>query len=211
VGVAGEGIAESLVSRADGIVQTFNDILVGEAQKESGTAIGRAAMSFERAEKAENETQRLKAENLRLEALIAPRSLSLDQQREIADACRKFHGHGILVESYGTDGEAAALGEQIISTLRSAHVVVADSRGAKIVSGGFDIGLHVRGPAVENEFASVLGNALSRIGKLKVEINDPEPKIGFAARGGGEGFSAGAIFVTVMIGVKPQPVLPAPQ
>jgi hypothetical protein len=34
LGVAGEGIAEALVSKADGLVQTFNDILLTDAQRD---------------------------------------------------------------------------------------------------------------------------------------------------------------------------------
>jgi hypothetical protein len=37
-GVAGEGIFEAMVSRADGQVQTFNDILLEAARKEAGSA-----------------------------------------------------------------------------------------------------------------------------------------------------------------------------
>jgi hypothetical protein len=140
----------------------------------------------EKASKNEKDTEQLrkdaeglKAENLKLEAIIAPRSLSLGQQRRIADACRKFHGHGVLVKSYGTDGEGFALAAQIIAALRAADVVVADSRAAEMTVGEFDTGVHVRAPDAEYEFASTLANALSSIGKLKVfPVNDPEPKVG---------------------------------
>jgi hypothetical protein len=135
----------------------------------------------------DQETEGLKAENLRLEAIIAPRSLSLDQQGWIADALRKFQGHGVLVKSYGTDGEGAALAGQIIAALRAAHVVVADSRGSEIVTGGFDIGVHVRAPVAELAFAEAIADALSTIGKLKVfPVNDPEPKVGAVMGGGGK-------------------------
>jgi hypothetical protein len=48
LGVAGEGVAEGLVSRADATLQTFNDILLGEAQKEAAFAIERAANANKR-------------------------------------------------------------------------------------------------------------------------------------------------------------------
>jgi hypothetical protein len=53
VGVAGEGIAEAFVSKADGVLQTFNDILLTDARKEAAFAIERAASAYERAAKAE--------------------------------------------------------------------------------------------------------------------------------------------------------------
>ena len=76
-----------------------------------------------------------------------------------------------------------------------------------MVSGGFDIGVHVRGPDAEHEFVSVLGNALSSIGRLKVAVNDPLPKTGAVMGGGGQAFSPGTVFVTVMVGIKPVPIL----
>jgi hypothetical protein len=239
LGVMGEGWFEAQVSKYDSALSNITDTVVAEAQKESANAEATAkgfdariaesdakaksaeatAKKFESQiaeaqrdaaeSKKEAETERL--ERVKLEALVAPRSLSLDQQRRIADACRKFHGHGVLVKSYGTDGEGAALAEQIIAALRAADVVVADSRGTEIVAGEFDSGVHVRAPEVEHEFASTIAGALSSIGKLKVfPINDLEPRVGSGMSGGGQGFTnPGAVFVTVRVGIKPVPVLPA--
>ena len=39
LGVAGEGIAEALVSKADGLIQTFNDIVLTDAQHEIARVI----------------------------------------------------------------------------------------------------------------------------------------------------------------------------
>jgi hypothetical protein len=177
---------------------------IAEARRAASEADARAAEAGRMAE-----AERL--ERIKLEAIVAPRSLSLDQQRLIAAACGRFHGHAVLVSSYGMDGEGAALGEQIMSALRSAGVVVADNRGASAVSGGFDVGVHVRGPDAEHAFISILGNALSSIGRLKVMVNDPPPKLGAMIFGGGQSFPAGTVFVTVMVGVKPVPILPAPK
>jgi hypothetical protein len=218
IGVLGEGIFEEAASEADAALQEFSNTLISTTQQSSdwatdaaATANQRAAEADERASVNEKEAQQLKSENLQLEAIIGPRSLTLDQQKQIADACGRFGGHGVLVVSYGMDGEAAALGGQIISTLQSAHIVVADGRGSITVSGGFDIGVHVRGPEAAHELISVLGDALFRIGKLKVAVNDPLPRMGTMIGGGGQTFAAGTVFVTVMVGVKPLPVLPAPK
>jgi len=153
------------------------------------------------------ESERL--ERVKLEAIVAPRSLSLDQQRLIVSICTRFQGHNVSVNSYGMDGEGAVLGGQIIAVLRSAGITVADARASTVVTGGFELGIHVRGPSAEREFVSALGSALSSIGKLRVAINDPPPKSGSEIGGGGQVFNPGVAFVTVMIGIKPVPLLAA--
>jgi hypothetical protein len=170
---------------------------IAEAQREAAES------------KKEAETERL--ERVQLETLVAPRRLSLDQQRRIADACRKFHGHGVLVKSYGADGEGAALAGQIIAVLRAAGVFVADSRASETVAGEFDIGVHVRAPVEELAFAQTIADALSTLGKLEVSpVNDPEPKSGTIMMGGGQRFAdPHAVFVTVRVGIRPVPILPA--
>jgi hypothetical protein len=193
VGVAGEGVFEAYLTRTDGILSTFENILLTEARKESsGAVLGAALANIEVAEAKkqaaanELEAQQLKADNVRLEAIIAPRSLSLDQQQRIADVLRKFNNRGVLVKSYGTDGEGAALAGQIIATLQAADTIVADSRGSEIVAGQFDSGVHVRAPAADLDFAAAIADALSTIGKLQVfPVNDPEPRAGAAMGGGG--------------------------
>ncbi len=200
VGVGGECIAEGFLFKADGLVVKFDEIVLMDTTTKAGTALERAATAEleargfqlqiakanDRAAQLEKEAEAERLERTKLEAIVAPRSLSLDQQRRIADACRKFHGqHGVLVKSYATDGEASALAAQIIAALRAAEIAVADSTGAEITTGGFDIGVHVRAPDTEHEFASALADALSTIGKLKVSVNDPEPKVGSMMSGGG--------------------------
>jgi hypothetical protein len=180
-----------------------------DAVAKVSTAEARIAEATARAAEAGQKAEAERLERLKLEAIVAPRSLSLDQQHEIAEACRKFHGHGVLVFSYGQDGEAAALGGQIISALQSVHIVVADARSSAVITGGFETGVHVSGPKVEHEFVSVLGDALSRIGKLKAGGVVGNGRPGSALSGGGEGFPAGTTFVTVTVGVKPVPVLPS--
>jgi hypothetical protein len=145
---------------------------------------------------------------IRLEASIAPRSLTLDQQKQIAAALQKFKGHGVLVSSYAMDGESALLGSQLIAALRAAKIVVANGLSGGSVSGRFETDVHVRSPQSENGFAAALADTLTHIGGLKVVLNDPQPRFGAAMVGGVESFPAGTIFVTVMVGVKSVPILP---
>ena len=197
VGVAGELAVQFLASSEATALRKANDEAVAGLNLEAARLTAMA------------EAERL--ERIKLEAAVAPRSLSLDQQRLIASVCGKFHGHGVLVLSYGMDGEAAALALQIISALRAAKVVVADARSSIAVAGGFEDGVHIRGPDVERDFIATLGRALSSTGKLRVSINDPQPRLGAAMGGGGQSFPSGTVFVTVMVGVKPVPLLSVKQ
>lgn len=150
-------------------------------------------------------------ERVRLQAIVAPRSLSVDQQRQIAETCRQFAGHRVLVSSYGLDGEGAAIGAQIIVLLRSVlgNENVLDSRAGTVVTGGFQFGIHLRGPESESDFIRALSNALVSTGHLQTFVNQPVPRMGAAMRGGGEAFPAGTVFVDIMVGIKPVPLMPS--
>ena len=233
LGVAGELLADGGIFLCSSHLQTISDLEVAslnvranQAEASLGKAISDAesakatARGFDsqiagasaRAAEANQKAEEERLERLKLEAIVAPRSLSLDQQRQIADACRKFHGHDVLVYSNALDGEAAALGGQIISALQSAHIVVADARGSGFGTGKFDTGVHVSGPKVEDEFISVLETALSKIGNLKPgPAMNPNARGGMAMDGGGQSFPAGTTFVTITVGVKPLPILPPPE
>ena len=121
IGVFGELFVTYKASRIETKLRENNHkietMLAGEASdawQKSGTAI-------ERAGKLEKEAAALRLENTRLEAIIQPRSLSSDQQRQIIEVLRKFSGHpAVEISSYGLDAEALPLGTQLISIFRSA-------------------------------------------------------------------------------------------
>jgi hypothetical protein len=219
LGVVGEGLFEAAVSNADGMLQDFNNTLLAGVIEQAGAANARASAN-------EVEAQQLKAENLRLEAIIAPRSLSLDQQRQITDRLRNFAGHpAVEVSSYGLDAEALSLAGQLISIIRSATgTMPMDRRANFIVTGGFEFGVQIRGPNSEREFMSTVTTALTQIGKLKmVQTNGPSFRAGAAIGGnasmGGRasiGGGGGGIVPTsipesgpvrILVGVKPMPDL----
>jgi hypothetical protein len=207
VGVAGEFVVQYFASAKESSLRIANDAISSDLRSKASEAIERAAKLEKDAAQLKKDAEQERLERVKLEAIVAPRSLSLSQQQAIADTCEG--GHNIVVSSYGTDGEAAALGAQLIGVLRSAHNSVADARGSIVTSGEFDSGIHLRGPEIERIFISCIGNALSSAGKLKVLMNDPRPKMGAAISGGGQGFRAGVAFVDLMVGVKPLPVLAA--
>jgi hypothetical protein len=87
VGVVGEFVADSFVSKADGIVQTFDETLIADAQRKTGLANERAANAFERATQTEREASQ---ENERaakaLEAAEKARTEAEGFQLQIAQA-----------------------------------------------------------------------------------------------------------------------------
>jgi hypothetical protein len=210
VGVVGEFAFTYKASRVETKLRANNhqiEILLGQG---TSGALQKAAEANDRAAANDLAAQQLKAENLRLEAIIAPRSLSLDAQKRIADACKEFHGHNVLLTTYGLDGEAAALGGQVISLLQSVGINVLDNRGRNLSTGEFDVGVHVRnhfGANTESDFVTALGKSLHDVGKLQVAVNDPWPKSGGGMFGGGPAYTPGTVYVDVTVGVKPLPML----
>jgi hypothetical protein len=73
----------------------------------------------------------------------------------------------------GLDGEAAALGTQIISVINIATgVMPIDQRANFISTGGFEVGIQIRGPNSESGFMEALTTGLTSIGHLKeVRVN----------------------------------------
>ena len=119
------------------------------------------------AEQAKLAAESERHERVKLEALVAPRRLSPEQQQQIGDAVRKFAGQSVVVESYGLDIEGAVLGAQIIAALAYGNLSVVD-RANRIQSGGFHLGV-VRGPV--GELTSSFRDALKNIGKLQTFVN----------------------------------------
>jgi hypothetical protein len=163
-------------------------------------------------------------ERRNLEVRLGPRSLGADDQRRIIEALRNFRGHATRVESYGLDGEGAALGAQLISVLTVATgVPPIDARANSVVSGGFDNGVHIRGPASEQDFMASLATALRDIGHLFVVVNGATFRPGMTIAGGVvmaggvsmAGGGGGPVVppipttgpVVVFVGIKPVPIL----
>jgi hypothetical protein len=170
----------------------------GKAQTAASRAQGKVEAVAKRAEQIRSDVE-----------AIAPRVLTLEQQRQIGGACLAFKGHNVSVFSYAGDGEGAALGGQIITAFTGRGINVVDTRASSMSLGGFDFGIHVRGPSGELSFMYCLKNALDFIGHLEVApVNDPlPPRIGATVRGGGQSFIPGTVYVTITVGIKPVPLL----
>ena len=160
-----------------------------------------------------------KLERVRLEALVAPRRLSIEQQRNIGDACLGITGRKIVVTSYGLDGEGFALGWQILSALHRPGLNVSGNLAGIVQSGVFDTGVLVRTPPEEEGFGKCICHALHALGGLEVILNGerhvgnavmlgPATTVGPATMIGGgriqpKGFLPAGSPIEIMVGIKP--------
>ena len=166
-----------------------------------------------RAANAENETAQLYA-------LTAPRRLTPDQLVAIKAELKKFAGKQVVVSSYGLDGEGAGLGTQIVSILNASGIYAVDQLASSIVTGGFETGIQVHGPAEQQELVHALYLALHYDGKT--DCHDQRPQLNgltgmgaYGGIGGGAGMGVGSARtgpagpttkgtpVTIVIGIKP--------
>ncbi len=214
LGIAGELLSASRTSQLSGQIIADIEERASHADQKAGDANVRASKNEKEAAQLYKQAEDERLERIKLQAAVAPRSLSRDQQRSIGRACSKFRNHNVWVMSYAMDGEAAGLGGQIIAALMEANVNAEDARASKIVSGGFDWGIHIRS-AYKSEAGldSCFKNAMEKIGRLKVFVNDPLPPQGTGMNGPGIGkmgrpfSSPRTVFSVVMVGVKPVPIL----
>lgn len=174
-GLVGEGIAEALVFKIDGLVQTFNEISLSEAEKQSGRATERASIAL-------LEQERLRSENLRLEALIQPRSLSLDQQRAIGLALRPFKGRKLVIAVASlNDPESYDFGQQLLASVNAAKVDLMFSAGSasgKQYGAITETGIQIRWPQGQHDLAMALERVLRGIGQArKVSVVQGSPTV----------------------------------
>jgi hypothetical protein len=153
---------------------------------------------------AQRATEEEKTERMRLETQVAPRSLSLDQQRTIGRALARFAGRTVSVATYSLDAEGAILGQQIMASLQASGINVQNATASILPLGGFSLGVSVSGPDIDLVF-SIYG-ILSSIGHLAVSPpNSPS--------GGGTRMQAGTSpgtavpSASILVGIKPIPVL----
>jgi hypothetical protein len=119
VGVAGEGIAETLVSKADGAVQTFNEILLTEARKEAGAAEASAegaAMAASLATDSAGEAMTL-AHDARKEAdsferdIVSAKEQAAKAESHLAEALRQVASAEAEISALRKKGEPRRLTE----------------------------------------------------------------------------------------------------
>ena len=92
--------------------------------------------------------QELKADNLKLEAAIAPRRLS-EQQKTALSSLAVFANRIVEVKSYATDTEGLLLATEIAVAVNKSHISIIDNRLTMVPSGSIDFGVAISGSNTE--------------------------------------------------------------
>lgn len=113
----------------------------------------------------------LEGANLRLEKLIQPRSLTLDQQREIGKSLLPFKGHKISILWTPADPETFNFASQIKASLDAGELDVAplNMSGREWIIGESHLlsGIKITCNPVEKRFGTAMQHGLSTIGHVK--------------------------------------------
>jgi hypothetical protein len=109
-GVVGEGIIEARVADADGTLQTFNNILLVDAQTQ-------AAFATKRAAELQKEAEQERTARIEIEERVAWRRLTKDEIKDIGKNLKSFSGQQAYLEYTPDDLEASTFLKDIESTL----------------------------------------------------------------------------------------------
>jgi len=144
------------------------DLRIAKSNKDAASANVRAGEANERASRNETEAEQLRKDNLQLEAIIAPRRLTPDQQTRIADNCARFNhlfkGKRIKILSYSLDTDSLIFAEQIIIALHASGMSVDDMTMSITPGlGTLVLGIDVFGP--DSELAKEIANAIGSSGR----------------------------------------------
>ena len=188
---------ESIQASADELARYKLDagVKIAEATESASKAIERAAEANRKAE--EERLARLK-----LEEIVAPRSMSLEQKTALVAAWKRYAGRPVLVSSYSMDTEGVVLGLQIVEALQAAGVNVMVALSTEVPVGHLAFGVHITATP-NRELAHGLSNALGEKTSLQVTYN-PQRREGEMRQvlGGLDDSKAEAI---ILIASKPVP------
>lgn len=199
VGVAGELLVQFRASHDESALRSANDQVFAALNTAAATARKEASEVSERAAQDEKDEAALKKiaadeqlARMKLEAEIQPRTLSLQQQQQLADVAKGFVGHGVELFSYIGDAEGARFGGMIKAGLLKGKIIVSDRRNSVAIANapepeGVDI--------TDNDHA--LAVAISGCLTAAHVVNKIVPRVGVANRG----------YSTIYVGGKPFEVL----
>jgi len=143
--------------------------------------------------KARRESEQDRLERLKLEAQVAPRRLNVEQQKAITASLKGFNGRAVRLATYQFDVDAGILATQVKPALQQAGILVEDGISRVFLIGGFAVGIHIAGPATEQDLVKALTDSLVRDGKLAASNTGTKQPPGVV----------GTDKVTVLIGPKP--------
>jgi hypothetical protein len=191
-------------------INSINGALRGKSAELRGTSDRLVALLNIEIDKARKEASHADLERARLEKLVAPRRLTIEQQQAMARACRRFAGKGVTISSYSGDNEADVLGLQIAAALKAAHLRQVINFGSLHTAGNLMTGVKVSGP--DADLVACLESSLKHDGQLKMagpnSVPVP-PGSGVVSTGVAipSGLSIGA---DIFVGTKPYVLLPVP-
>jgi hypothetical protein len=139
---------------------------VAEAQAQARKFEAQIASSDARAEEAKRLAEQERLERVKLEAQVAPRRLNVAQQKAITESLKGFNGRTVRLATYALDVDAGMLATQVKPALQQAGILVEDSISNVLPVGGFAVGIHIAGPAAEQDLVKALTESLMRNGKL---------------------------------------------
>jgi hypothetical protein len=140
VGVGGELYIQFKAAKVESALREANHTVQAELNNKAQQALAKAEQDA--------------LERARLEAQVAPRRLTLEQQRAIANSCKRFAGRALTITSYQGDTEAMVLAEQIGAALQAGGLRIALNLGALSTTGELLIGVQVSGPNSKNDLVS---------------------------------------------------------
>lgn len=155
IGVAGELVIGVEISHINGSIRGVSAQLRSknaDLQIASGQLVGLL----------NRKTEELKAENLKLEQQIQPRTLDDAARKNIGKELSKFaehfSGRKIKVESYGGDAEGIAFSLEVMDVITKAGIEVDPVVGRIEPVGLVDTGLNITGPSGDEDFIRALAN-----------------------------------------------------
>jgi hypothetical protein len=171
VGVLGELIGDAGVFLFSARLQTISQAEIAELNKAANTAKERAEEAGRETAKLQEQATKANGENLRLQVSIQPRSLSLEQQRDIGKALLPFKGRKVLISVISlNDPESYNFALQILASLRAAKLDVelsASSPTGTQYSAVAETGVQVRWPLGQRDLGIALGIALHKTGHVR--------------------------------------------
>jgi hypothetical protein len=129
-GIAGELLSAVRTSNLSGELIANIEERAANAEQKAGEANDRASANEKEAAQLRKDADAERLERMRLQAAIQPRTLTLQQQKDLADSCRKFAGSQMEIFSFVGDAEGAALVVQIAAALSKAGIPARPRAGA---------------------------------------------------------------------------------
>lgn len=171
---------------------------IAHAGEKAAHANQLAAQAHERAAALEKETEKERLARVKLEAELAPRRLSANQQAAIAAALKPFANAFVILDSYGLDAESGVLGLQIQEAISKTPLRVHSTLMTRASGGSIALGVQVHGS--NQALVDALVKAFADAG-LVAAAGNPFP-------GGGVSIGVampppGPIDGNIFVGVKP--------